>query len=174
MLLVFLVLLVLLVRAKSFCKKKKKNAEFKTALIIPFILLLAFYTSKTKAVWNSLLDAISIRCTFQNNFIPPWNILGDHTGFKNTYTNRYLIWTYSLAFTRFLRSIFWNIAENFKQWGGVYFQQSASLWDICWIFCLFCLEIITWNTCHMLDFSLFLEQALLLTMFDVYIAVKLL
>ena len=30
---------------------------------------------------------------FKNNFIPPWNVLGDYTGFKNIYTDPFLIWS---------------------------------------------------------------------------------
>ena len=56
------VLLVLLVRAKSFCKKKM-NKEFKIALITSFTVLLNYHDSFLLEFWN---------CPCITNFLPPF------------------------------------------------------------------------------------------------------
>ena len=85
-----------------------------------------FDISKTKTVWTSLLDVILPPCNFSNNFIPPWNALGDYyTGSKNIYTNRYLIGSCLFPFSGFLSNYY--LKHCWKMFGEPQFSVRCKL-----------------------------------------------
>ena len=94
--------LVLLVRAKSFCKKKKK--KFKTSLITSFILLLNLSYCKYEFSIITIFSVITIFFNY-NNFLNYNNFFNYHSCFQ-------LSQCFSIITISFIRTFFITIFFN--------------------------------------------------------------
>ena len=52
---------------------------------------------------------------FRSNFVPPWNILGDYTVFKNSYTSRFLFWSILSAITVVFSWYFMKVSRKWSE-----------------------------------------------------------
>ena len=88
------------------------------------LFLITFWHTK---IWSRLNVSFgnNFDVLFQINFVPPSNILGHDTVFKNIYTSCYLIWPFPLNLQDFLANIFWNVARS--SWRRHLFSLSYEL-----------------------------------------------
>ena len=63
---------------------------------------------------------------FRSNSVPPWNILGDYTVFKNSYASRFLLWSFLSAITVVFSKF--QVSENIHE--GFFFSTTLKA-DFC-------------------------------------------
>ena len=68
---------------------------------------------------NQSRFAVSFRCTFSFNFVPPSKFLGD-TVFKNSYTSRFLFWSVLSTITVFFSWYFMKVSRKWSEEASIF------------------------------------------------------